>query len=126
MPRGFKRNEYDTQLALGAGTLRDSRSFITLPKDGIAHLILSGIDATNARTECHALAKGMCASCGRLAPLEGEEGYRGEAHHMLHKPWNRCWCQHNLSWRCGRFVSDCHTDEHPHPQWTKKDSHAGL
>jgi hypothetical protein len=113
--RGFKKDWTATKLARKEGRIH-APSWISL--DG--HELLFGRDKGTRREEVWARAKGNCESCGRLAPLLGAEGYAGEAHHIEHKLWNRCDCMHNLSWRCGRFISDCHTKEHLSVRWTKR------
>lgn len=113
--RGFKRSPIETAKLLEIGLLFDPRSFLSL--DG--HAILYGTDKTMQRMRIHAAHRGRCDVCKNIAPLDGEEGYRGEWHHEDPK---RCDCLHGASWRCGHFVRPCHAAEHAHraPRWTRK------
>ena len=107
--RGFKKSPIETQ----GWNFRDSRSFVSLN----GHLVLYGEDKSNQRQAVYGKAKGKCEVCGKEAPLE-----TGEWHHLETEVGKHCDCLHNSSWRCGHFVSDCHSKEHAHraPQWTPK------
>ena len=114
MPRGFKRSPMATQV----WNFEDEKSFVSTT----GHLVLWGKDKSKMREMVHGRAQGKCQACGKEAPLEGEEGYRGEWHHIETAVGKRCDCLHNASWRCGRFVGDCHSKEHAKraPRWTPK------
>ena len=114
MPKGFKRDYAFTKTLC----FSDERSFISLS----GHEVLYGKDKTYKRSTICERAKGKCQVCGKDAPLEGEDGYRGEWHHIETAIGKRCDCLHNASWRCGRFVGDCHSKEHAKraPRWTPK------
>ena len=121
MPRGFKKSPEETKLA----RFLDPRSFVSLPKmlkhcPNTVHSLLYGKDKGKWREQVWKKANGRCEKCGAYAPFDGVDGYCGEAHHIGHKPAERCDCVANGSWRCGRFVRDCHSGCHPKPQWTRK------
>lgn len=116
MPLGWKRN---APLETAARAFLDSESYVSI-KDGVEHDKLAGEDMCQRREQIFFREEGICQECGKFAPLSGIEGYRGAAHHILHKIWERCDCPHNLAWVCGRFVSDCHTKQHVKPMFSSK------
>jgi 5-methylcytosine-specific restriction endonuclease McrA len=99
MPRGFKRNYAATKLR---GFL-DPRSFVSLPKDGLAHDLLYGKDVGARRAEVFLRDDGRCRDCGAKASWE-----EGEMHHLENQAGSRCDDLHNLAWSC----SDCHKKRH--------------
>jgi hypothetical protein len=112
---GWKKNAHAETVAR---KFFDRRSFVSRKEDGKLHDKLFGEDKRLRRQEVFDREGGICQKCGRYAPLNGDEGYRGAAHHILHKIWNRCDCKENLEWVCGRFVGTCHTDQHVRPKFS--------
>jgi hypothetical protein len=112
--RGFKHNQPAETIAQH---YLDSRSYLS-EKNGRVHEILFGLDKSGQREKVYHQAKGKCQKCGRPAPLHDPrgEGYEGAWDHIKNHAGDRCDCLHNAQWLCGRFIADCHTSEHPHPQ----------
>lgn len=121
--RGFKRDNTMTELAREGFTsslplLLDRRSFISLPKDGKAHLILYGRDVEWARkraieraTDYQGMMRCQCGECGGMTISDAVSEMSPIKAHMAHlkyKPWERCWCDENVA----MWARICHAREH--------------
>jgi hypothetical protein len=112
MPRGFKRDSAATD----AARFEDYRSFVSLPKMGITHLVLFGADVEPQRRAVYARDRGLCQiqgpNCLRRV-LAWDEFHMD---HILHGPGQRCWCLHNLRVVCEM----CHRQRHVRPKFSQK------
>jgi len=135
MPRGFKRDAEATRLRqpqvvdgvlkldmrLGAETrsFLDKRSFVSLPKNGMAHEILYGRDVMLRRMEVYKRDRGMCQlrlskHCTRRLEYE-----TFDLEHERGGLCERCWCLHNLRASC----RPCHIiKDGRQPRWSRHEA----
>lgn len=118
MPRGAKRDVNVTNLLSRNGLLLDKDSFLGW-RENMPHLYLKREDILAQRRRVWERDKSICRKCKRRVDWEN-----GEMHHVLSKGKGGSDDLSNLEWRCGRFVSDCHTAEHVQVQWTKRKTEA--
>ena len=107
MPRGFKRDEYETRKAYREGRLTDSqkRSFIGRGSDGSLHELLYGEDKSRRYREVMEAAKGLCQGCETAHYI----GSLGQWHHVWKaKGSQRCDCLHSALWVCEAWHKKFH------------------
>jgi len=125
MPRGASIDVELTDFLHANGLLVDGASFVARPfkkletHSDAPHLFLAGKDKEAMRKRIFSRDKETCRKCGKRAPRDGAEGYRGEWHHVNSGIVGRCDCLANGEVRCGRYVGNCHTGEHPQVKWTR-------
>ena len=115
MPKGAHKDVPVTKLLFANGLFLDKRSFLGW-RESVPHLYLKGEDMSRQRQRVQERDEEWCGKCTRHVNDED-----AEIHHVISKGRGGSDDLSNLEWRCGRFVSDCHTAEHVQVQWTKKE-----
>ncbi len=115
MPRGFKRDHYETEKAYREGRFKDKRkrSFIGRAPDRTTHELLDGEDKSNRYREVMEASRGLCQGCGKPHYV----GSLGEWDHIQGGLSGRCDCLHNSQWVCVAF----HRKKHVHLIWKGND-----
>ena len=110
--RGFKKSIEETD----AARFKDYRSFVSLPKMGVTHLVLYGADVEPQRRAVYERDRGLCQIQGPNCLRRVLAWDEFHLHHINHKPGERCWCEHNLQVAC----EPCHKEQHVRIHWSRR------
>jgi 5-methylcytosine-specific restriction endonuclease McrA len=113
MPRFAKVDHQRTYEAYASGEFTDKKRKSFWAQDGTVRL--SGTDWHRRKKECLERDKFTCRKCGKWRG----DGYMDklDAHHVIERGKGGSDDLSNLESRCKRFISDCHTSEHPQVRW---------